>query len=356
MEEILASIRRIISDEVAGEVSGARRAHDTAANESASNMGLLRVEPETELVSAEVASLEVGLAAMGGNRRSVSAWRRDRGEIETRAFSDVRPAQRAHPSEGRAAILPNAYPSFAPLGRGPALDPFTARPRDVSRISGESDISRDDGSDLVSNSLADPATLDKDADQSFRGPDFALVEQAVQAELASVVSHEPVGNEVSAAEFPLDVGFPNVPGHADQDLNTADEPLTTETAEMQVSAKPSPRPTEVTEERRSPEAQRTDGPVLPLRPEPRLATLSRAGAMDNGGESRDRLVSGVTNSAVSASFGSLARTVAANSRTVDDLVTEALRPMLKTWLDENLPALVERLVRAEIERVSRQSQ
>jgi cell pole-organizing protein PopZ len=30
-----------------------------------------------------------------------------------------------------------------------------------------------------------------------------------------------------------------------------------------------------------------------------------------------------------------------------------LKPMLKTWLEENLPSLVERLVRAEIERVSR---
>jgi uncharacterized protein len=27
--------------------------------------------------------------------------------------------------------------------------------------------------------------------------------------------------------------------------------------------------------------------------------------------------------------------------------------MLKAWLDDNLPAIVERLVRAEIERVSR---
>jgi cell pole-organizing protein PopZ len=30
-----------------------------------------------------------------------------------------------------------------------------------------------------------------------------------------------------------------------------------------------------------------------------------------------------------------------------------MRPMLKTWLDDNLPALVERLVRTEIERVAR---
>lgn len=37
--------------------------------------------------------------------------------------------------------------------------------------------------------------------------------------------------------------------------------------------------------------------------------------------------------------------------TIADLVREELRPMLKDWLDANLPPLVERLVRAEIERV-----
>jgi cell pole-organizing protein PopZ len=30
-----------------------------------------------------------------------------------------------------------------------------------------------------------------------------------------------------------------------------------------------------------------------------------------------------------------------------------LRPMLKAWLDDHLPAIVERLVSAEIERVAR---
>src|SRR5262249_33566338 len=38
---------------------------------------------------------------------------------------------------------------------------------------------------------------------------------------------------------------------------------------------------------------------------------------------------------------------------VDELVSELIRPMLKTWLDDNLPALAERLVRTEIERISR---
>jgi hypothetical protein len=37
--------------------------------------------------------------------------------------------------------------------------------------------------------------------------------------------------------------------------------------------------------------------------------------------------------------------------TIADLVREEMRPLLKDWLDANLPPLVERLVRAEIERV-----
>jgi cell pole-organizing protein PopZ len=42
-----------------------------------------------------------------------------------------------------------------------------------------------------------------------------------------------------------------------------------------------------------------------------------------------------------------------NARTLEDLVKEMLRPMLKSWLDDNLPGLVERIVKTEIERVSR---
>jgi cell pole-organizing protein PopZ len=66
------------------------------------------------------------------------------------------------------------------------------------------------------------------------------------------------------------------------------------------------------------------------------------------------LISSATSAAVDSAFNTLAQTVLVqNARTLEDLVREMLRPMLKTWLDDNLPGLVERLVRAEIERVSR---
>ncbi len=68
----------------------------------------------------------------------------------------------------------------------------------------------------------------------------------------------------------------------------------------------------------------------------------------------DRLLSPTTGRMVSSAFNSLANTVLSNNaRTLDDLVHEMLRPLIKSWLDENLPTVVERLVRAEIERVAR---
>jgi cell pole-organizing protein PopZ len=67
-----------------------------------------------------------------------------------------------------------------------------------------------------------------------------------------------------------------------------------------------------------------------------------------------QILSATTVSAVESAFNTLAHTVLSNNaRTLEDLVKEMLRPMLKSWLDDNLPGLVERIVKAEIERVSR---
>jgi cell pole-organizing protein PopZ len=42
-------------------------------------------------------------------------------------------------------------------------------------------------------------------------------------------------------------------------------------------------------------------------------------------------------------------------RTLEDMVIELMRPLLKDWLDQNLPAVVDRLVQKEIERIARRS-
>ena len=66
------------------------------------------------------------------------------------------------------------------------------------------------------------------------------------------------------------------------------------------------------------------------------------------------LVSSDTGVKVHASFESLAATIMAqNSAMVEESIRSMLRPMLKSWLDDNLPVIVEKLVRSEIERVAR---
>jgi uncharacterized protein len=57
-----------------------------------------------------------------------------------------------------------------------------------------------------------------------------------------------------------------------------------------------------------------------------------------------------------AAFGQLAETLMARAmgeRSIEHMTQELLRTMLKQWLDEHLPSMVERLVREEIERVAR---
>jgi uncharacterized protein len=68
---------------------------------------------------------------------------------------------------------------------------------------------------------------------------------------------------------------------------------------------------------------------------------------------RSQLMPSEANNAVHSTWNVLAQTVLVeNGRTLQDLVREMVRPMLKSWLDDNLPTLVERLVLAEIEQMT----
>ena len=77
---------------------------------------------------------------------------------------------------------------------------------------------------------------------------------------------------------------------------------------------------------------------------------------------RERILSSATSGAAAAAFaqlGALPRErrregelpLGGADRTLEDIVRDLLRPLLQTWLDENLPRIVERLVREEITRV-----
>jgi uncharacterized protein len=75
---------------------------------------------------------------------------------------------------------------------------------------------------------------------------------------------------------------------------------------------------------------------------------------DAGEPSADPLLSPEANEAVALSFGALSANLEVRSAELaDSMVRDMLRPMVKEWLDDNLPAMVERLVRDEIQRIAR---
>jgi hypothetical protein len=95
-------------------------------------------------------------------------------------------------------------------------------------------------------------------------------------------------------------------------------------------------------------------PPEPPKPAPKVAPAPQPEPVFEPKPAPDRLISPTTDASVGNAFNLLAHTVLTNNaRTLEDIVQDMLRPMLKAWLDDNLPVVVERLVRAEIERVSR---
>jgi len=88
--------------------------------------------------------------------------------------------------------------------------------------------------------------------------------------------------------------------------------------------------------------------------------LAPTAPMDHTPQEPEPLLGATAAAAAGASMGALVQVLSQRQTqifrggpTLEDIVREELRPLLKTWLDENLPQLVERAVRTEIERVTR---
>lgn len=102
------------------------------------------------------------------------------------------------------------------------------------------------------------------------------------------------------------------------------------------------------------------GPAAPV-PEamPAVPAAMPAAAEPAATPSPDALLAPAVAAAAAASVGRLLQavstergaTVTRSGPSIEDVVREELRPLLKDWLDLHLPGIVERLVRAEIERV-----
>jgi len=94
--------------------------------------------------------------------------------------------------------------------------------------------------------------------------------------------------------------------------------------------------------------------ALPSRiPEPEPPTPTPETLLDQEATNEPPMLSDEADRAVSESFHVLSTSLAFRSEEIEAMTREILRSMIKTWLDEHLPSLVERLVRAEIQRVAR---
>lgn len=150
----------------------------------------------------------------------------------------------------------------------------------------------------------------------------------------------------------------------------AAEPAEQEVPTAEVTEVPAPEPPAPP---RTPAPEFTPPPIAPppamarSGPEPVELTpdmmvtppVQAAPAPRLGMDDASALIAPAAAAAAAASVGSLLRAVSSERSaqvyrggpSIEDLVREEIRPILKDWLDAHLPPLVERLVRAEIERV-----
>ncbi len=132
-------------------------------------------------------------------------------------------------------------------------------------------------------------------------------------------------------------------------------------AAMPAAAEPSPPEVPIEPRARRPAAVSEAEETPWLAPQPPLErdvvprpVRAAAEVPEESADEEPPLVSPETDAAVASAFNALiASRFLPSDEALTDMVRETIRPMLKAWLDDNLPVLVERLVRAEIERVAR---
>ena len=178
-------------------------------------------------------------------------------------------------------------------------------------------------------------------DEPAAGAEDAAAPEAVAHEVETVASApepvlaaapEPELEDVLELTQPLPDAAPALETHGDLEVR-APEPV--------VAHEPEPEPVHAPE----------PAPAFEAPPEP----PARAYVAPAPEPVDDSLVSGHTADAASSAFTQLTQSVAMpkDGRVLEDVVRELLRPLLKTWLDENLPAIVQATVAEEVERIAR---
>src|SRR5579872_1076813 len=161
--------------------------------------------------------------------------------------------------------------------------------------------------------------------------------EEILASIRRIISEdEPQGESAPAAAAPEPVAeAAPAPEPEAEEVLELNEPLPEPTPEPVALAEPEPEPAP---------------PVIEPEPEPFPEPVAAAPLPDD-----EPLVSDPTANETASAFGHLARSIAMprEGRSLEDVVRELLNPLLKAWLDENLPAIVQAKVDEEVERIAR---
>jgi hypothetical protein len=137
--------------------------------------------------------------------------------------------------------------------------------------------------------------------------------------------------------------------------SVAQEPTAAELVPPWMRTEPTPTAAAPATDQPSP-TKPPDVPPTPMTPSPDKERIT----VPAEGLKKPELVSEEALAASTAALSQLAQSVSrtreptpGQSKTVEEVVREAVEPMLKTWLDTNLPRIVERMVREAIDRVVR---
>lgn len=213
---------------------------------------------------------------------------------------------------------------------GSDQDPIAAEVRETAAGDGES------GGSSLRAALGQPRP---DTGQTQEGSSLREAEQP-----ARVFPLDPDGPSVAA--FAAAVPHLNPPVFA-TDLLPHDPALIEEIARIGAASILRPKPPAMS----SAVAAAPPDPVVDL---PAQEPVSAGQPTPSAEVEPKVLVSETVVSSVETSFLTLASSVfTQNEGAVERMLHDALQPLLKTWLDDNLPTIVERLVRSEIERVAR---
>ncbi len=159
-----------------------------------------------------------------------------------------------------------------------------------------------------------------------------------QASIQSVRPTAVPGSEPQSATAPVDAGRDDV-------LLLTD--LIEEPGSGAADAKSAPIPLP-----RIDPAQAAEMPQPSVEPPPGEALVG-SGVVGAASSAFARLNQAVQESVPQPAAHEPGPSVDGNGKTIEDLVKEMLRPMLKEWLDRNLPPMVERFVEREIVRLTR---